>query len=110
MSGTVRGSTDGQSVEKQLRELEAVAKKEGWEIVHRFVDRSVSGAKDSKDRPAFNALCPAVMRRECDMIAAWSVDRLGRSLEPPHVPESPLAKGCNPTCRSKALISPHTEK
>ena len=91
-----RVSTDGQSVENQVRDLEAVAKKEGWTIVHRFVDRGVSGAKDRKDRPAFQALCHAVMRRECDMIAAWSVDRLGRSLLTLLTFLKDLhAKGCN---------------
>ena len=40
-----RVSTDGQSVDNQLRELEAVASKEGWEIVGRFVDHGISGAK-----------------------------------------------------------------
>lgn len=40
-----RVSTDGQSVENQLRELETVAVKEGWEIVERFVDKGISGAK-----------------------------------------------------------------
>ena len=40
-----RVSTDGQSVENQLRELEAVAVKEGWEVVERFIDKGISGAK-----------------------------------------------------------------
>jgi DNA invertase Pin-like site-specific DNA recombinase len=46
-----RVSTDGQSVENQLRELEAVAVKEGWEIVERCVDRGISGAKGREGRP-----------------------------------------------------------
>ncbi len=75
-----RVSTDGQSVENQLRELEAVAQKEGWQIAQRHVDKGISGAKGRKDRPGFDALCKASMRREFDLVAAWSVDRLGRSL------------------------------
>ncbi len=75
-----RVSTDGQSVENQLQELEAVARKEGWQIVQRYTDKGISGAKGRKDRPAFDGLCKAAMRREFDLIAAWSVDRLGRSL------------------------------
>lgn len=31
-------------------------------------------------RPAFDALLKAVSRREIDMVAAFAVDRLGRSL------------------------------
>lgn len=76
-----RVSTDGQSVENQLRELEAVAVKEGWEVVQRFVDKGISGAKGRDGRPAFDALSKGIVRREFDLVAAWSVDRLGRSLQ-----------------------------
>jgi len=76
-----RVSTDGQTTENQLAELRAVAQRAGWDIVGEFVDQGVSGAKDRDQRPAFNRLCKAAMRRECDLIAAWSVDRLGRSLQ-----------------------------
>jgi DNA invertase Pin-like site-specific DNA recombinase len=76
-----RVSTDGQSVENQLRELEAVAIKEGWDVVERFIDRGISGAKGREGRPAFDKLCLAIVRREFDVVAAWSVDRLGRSLQ-----------------------------
>ena len=74
-------STDGQSVENQLRELEVVAVKEGWEIVERFVDKGISGAKGREGRPTFDKLCKGIIRREFDMVAAWSVCRLGRSLQ-----------------------------
>ncbi|MEO7861115.1 MAG: recombinase family protein [Nitrospirales bacterium] len=76
-----RVSTDGQSVENQLRELEAVAVKEGWEVVERFVDKGYSGAKGRDGRPAFDKLCKGIVRREFELVAAWSVDRLGRSLQ-----------------------------
>jgi DNA invertase Pin-like site-specific DNA recombinase len=76
-----RVSTDGQSVDNQLRELEAVAVREGWEIVERFTDKGISGAKGRDGRPAFDRLCKGVVRREFDLVAAWSVDRLGRSLQ-----------------------------
>ena len=46
-----------------------------------FVDHAVSGAKGRKDRPQFDALGNGVARRDFDMVAAWSVDRLGRSLQ-----------------------------
>jgi DNA invertase Pin-like site-specific DNA recombinase len=38
-------------------------------------------AKGRDQRPAFRRLWDAVTRREVDMVAAWSVDRLGRSLQ-----------------------------
>ena len=40
-----------------------------------------SGAKGRDKRPAFDEMCTAATRREIDLIAAWSVDRLGRSLQ-----------------------------
>ena len=76
-----RVSTDGQSTENQLRELRAAIARHGWTIVAEYVDRGVSGAKGRKDRPRFDALLHAVARKEFDMVAAWSVDRLGRSLQ-----------------------------
>lgn len=77
----VRVSTDGQSVSNQQRELEAVAERHGWQAVEVFADRGESGSKARDERPAMRRLMAAVARREVDMVAAWSVDRLGRSLQ-----------------------------
>ena len=41
----------------------------------------VSGRPNLLKRPQFDALCKAVTRREIDLVMAWSVDRLGRSLQ-----------------------------
>jgi DNA invertase Pin-like site-specific DNA recombinase len=76
-----RVSTDDQSPENQLLELEEVAKRMQWSIIETYVDHGVSGAKGRENRAAFNALCEAAIRREFDIIMAWSVDRLGRSLQ-----------------------------
>src|SRR5678816_774928 len=76
-----RVSTDGQSVENQRRELLAVAERRGWEVVHEYSDQGISGAKGRDKRPAFDRMLKGATRREFDMIAAWSVDRLGRSLQ-----------------------------
>ncbi len=76
-----RVSTGGQTVENQLRELHAVAERLGWEVVAEFVDQGISGAKGRADRPALDSMLKAVIRREVDVVAAWSVDRLGRSLQ-----------------------------
>jgi DNA invertase Pin-like site-specific DNA recombinase len=75
----LRVSTDSQDVANQRRELEAVAQRHGWEVVGIFSDESVSGAKDR--RPEFDRLRQGIMRKEFDLVAAWSVDRLGRSLQ-----------------------------
>lgn len=76
-----RVSTDGQTTENQLRELRAAARRHGWTVVATFIDQGISGAKGRQDRPQFDALLRAVARKEFDMVAAWSVDRLGRSLQ-----------------------------
>jgi DNA invertase Pin-like site-specific DNA recombinase len=74
-------TTNGQTTENQRRELEAVAARSGWRIVHVYEDNGVSGAKGRDRRPGLDALLKAATRREFEMIAAWSVDRLGRSLQ-----------------------------
>lgn len=78
-----RVSTDhrAQTVENQLRELHAAAARLGWVVVAVFTDEGVSGAKGREQRPGYDALLKGVARREFDLIAAWSVCRLGRSLQ-----------------------------
>jgi DNA invertase Pin-like site-specific DNA recombinase len=77
----VRVSTIGQTTENQLRELRAVAKREGHKVVAEFTDNGISGAKNREARPGLNSLLEGVTRREFDKVMAWSVDRLGRSLQ-----------------------------
>jgi DNA invertase Pin-like site-specific DNA recombinase len=77
----LRVSTTGQTVENQRRELRTAAKRHGWQIVAVFEDAGISGAKGREDRPGLNALMAGIARREFDVVAAWSVDRLGRSLQ-----------------------------
>jgi len=76
-----RVSTDEQTTDNQLKELRAVAERMGWTILAEYVDHGISGAKGRDKRPQFNALMKAVSRREVQIVAAWSVDRLGRSLQ-----------------------------
>ena len=76
-----RVSTDSQTTENQLLQLHAVAERHGWIVAAEYVDNGVSGAKGRHERPQFDALLNGVARREFDMVAAWSVDRLGRSLQ-----------------------------
>jgi DNA invertase Pin-like site-specific DNA recombinase len=75
-----RVSTDGQTCSNQEAELRAVAERKDCEIVEVYTDRGISGAKGRDGRPQFDALCKAAVRREFDVVMAWSVDRLGRSL------------------------------
>jgi DNA invertase Pin-like site-specific DNA recombinase len=77
----MRVSTDHQTTANQERELREVARKAGWEIVEVYQDQGISGAKGRAQRPAFDAMCKDATRRRFDVVMAWSVDRLGRSLQ-----------------------------
>jgi len=76
----LRVSTDKQTTDNQRRELGAVAERSGWQVVKVFEDAGVSGAKGRDHRPGLDAMMKAVNAKEFDLVAAWSVDRLGRSL------------------------------
>jgi DNA invertase Pin-like site-specific DNA recombinase len=76
----VRVSTSKQATDNQRRELMAVAARSGWDVVKVYEDAGISGAKGRDKRPALDAMLKAVNAREFDMVAAWSVDRVGRSL------------------------------
>jgi DNA invertase Pin-like site-specific DNA recombinase len=76
----LRVSTGEQTTDNQRRELEEVATRHGWRVVELFEDAGISGAKGRDKRPGLDRLLKAVARRDVDMVAAWSVDRLGRSL------------------------------
>jgi DNA invertase Pin-like site-specific DNA recombinase len=73
-------TADDQTTANQIRELRAVAERHGWTVAGVFDDCGVSGGVDRDARPAMRGLLRAVARREVDMVAAWAVDRLGRSL------------------------------
>jgi len=76
----LRVSTDQQTTENQRRILLEVAERSGWEVVGIYEDHGISGSKGRDRRPGFDALLKAVARSEINMVMAWSVDRLGRSL------------------------------
>jgi DNA invertase Pin-like site-specific DNA recombinase len=76
----LRVSTGEQTTDNQRRELEQVAARHDWNIVEFFEDAGVSGTKGRDKRPGLDRLLKAVAGKDVDMVAAWSVDRLGRSL------------------------------
>ena len=77
----LRVSTDGQTTDNQRVELEKVARHRGWDIAAVFDDNGISGAKGRSFRKQFNQLINDATRGRFDIVAAWSVDRLGRSLQ-----------------------------
>jgi DNA invertase Pin-like site-specific DNA recombinase len=76
----VRVSTDKQTVENQLRELRQIAERRGWEVVKEYDDAGISGSKGRNDRPGLDEMLKDAQRRRFDVVMAWAIDRLGRSL------------------------------
>src|ERR1700754_4787543 len=76
----LRVSTAKQDTDNQRRELEAVAERSDWELVRIYEDAGISGSKGRDKRPGLDTMMRAVNAKRFDMVAAWSVDRLGRSL------------------------------
>ena len=72
-----RVSTSDQNTENQLLRLRDVAARAGWTIAHTYTE-TASGAKRS--RPALDAMMADAARRKFDVVMAWDVSRLGRSL------------------------------
>src|SRR3981081_4889270 len=77
----LRVSTREQSTAMQRAALEEVAARSGWQIVAVYEDAGISGAKGRDQRPEFDRLLKDATRRRFDVVMAWSVDRLGRSLK-----------------------------
>ena len=76
----LRVSTSGQTVENQRLELQRVVEQRGWSIVGEYVDHGISGAKGRDQRPQFDQLAKDAAQGKLDIVAAWSIDRIGRSL------------------------------
>ena len=77
----LRVSTGEQTVANQLQELEAVAAQRGWQVVEVYDDAGLSGGTSRQGRPGLDAMLRDAVRGRFDVVACWSVDRLGRSLQ-----------------------------
>jgi DNA invertase Pin-like site-specific DNA recombinase len=77
----VRVSTDKQTTANQIEELKAIAAQRGWALVETlYSDNGISGSKGRDKRPGLDAMLKDASRGKFDVVMAWSVDRLGRSL------------------------------
>jgi len=76
----LRVSTDGQTTENQRLALEAVAAQRGWTVVQIYNDNGISGAKGRDKRPGLDAIVKDASRGRFDVVMAWALDRIGRSL------------------------------
>lgn len=74
-----RVSTDKQTVEMQIHELQDFIKRRNWKIYKIFTDEGYSG-KNTK-RPAFSEMMIHARQRRFDILLVWKLDRLGRSLK-----------------------------
>ena len=76
----LRVSTSGQATENQRRELEQVAERRGWIVAAVYEDAGISGAEGRDQRPGFDRMLKDASRRKFDVVMAWAIDRVGRSL------------------------------
>jgi DNA invertase Pin-like site-specific DNA recombinase len=74
----VRVSTDKQTVENQVRELRQIAERRGWEVVEEYRDAGM--AKGRENRPGLDQMLKDASKRRFDVVMAWAIDRVGRSL------------------------------
>jgi DNA invertase Pin-like site-specific DNA recombinase len=63
----------------QLGELREYALRRGWTVTSEYVDRGVSGSKET--RPQLDRLLTDAHRRTFDGVLVWKIDRFGRSLK-----------------------------
>jgi DNA invertase Pin-like site-specific DNA recombinase len=76
----VRVSTDQQTVENQIHELKQIAERRRWQVVEIYRDAGISGSKGRDQRPGLDAMLKDASRRKFDVVMAWAIDRVGRSL------------------------------
>jgi DNA invertase Pin-like site-specific DNA recombinase len=76
----LRVSTDGQTIDNQRLALGAICEQRGWLIVQVYADNGVSGARGRSQRPGLDALLKDASRGRFNIVVAWALDRLGRSL------------------------------
>lgn len=77
----LRVSTSSQTTDNQRLELERVAALRSWTITEIYTDHGISGTKGRSDRPDLDRMLKDAVRGRFDLIAVWSLDRLGRSLQ-----------------------------
>ncbi len=74
-----RVSTLRQDEGMQIADLRELALRHKWEIVTEYIDRGVSGKKES--RAELNKLMADAKRRKFDVVMVWKFDRFARSLK-----------------------------
>jgi hypothetical protein len=66
---------------QRIKSASCAQSRAAWDAKSSTSNHGVSGAKGRDTRPQFDRLCRDATKRQFDMVMAWSVDRLGRSLQ-----------------------------
>lgn len=76
----LRVSKNEQTIENQRIELERVAKAKGWKVIAIFKDEGISGAFGRGVRAQYDTMLKQGVQAKFDVVLAWDVSRLSRSL------------------------------
>ena len=76
----LRVSKNEQTIENQRIELERVAAAKGWKVIATFKDEGVSGAFSREVRAQYDSMLKQGVQAKFDVVLAWDVSRLSRSL------------------------------
>jgi DNA invertase Pin-like site-specific DNA recombinase len=76
----LRVSKHDQTIDNQRIELERVAVAKDWKIVSVFKDEGISGSFGRGVRSQYDAMLKSGVRAQHDVVMAWDVSRLSRSL------------------------------
>lgn len=66
-----------QSIDGQLRDCYAFAKRQGYSIVTEYIDRALTGRND--DRPDFQRMLADAKKKQFQYIIVWKLDRFARN-------------------------------
>jgi len=70
---------NGQDPSLQTDELAEYCQRRGWTVAGQYVDRGISGSKDS--RPELDRMMADARARRFDAVIVWKFDRFARSLK-----------------------------
>jgi DNA invertase Pin-like site-specific DNA recombinase len=74
--GRVSTRGKGQDTENQLIQLREYCYRQGWSLVHEYIDHESGTRSDS--RTEFQKLLTAASQREFDVVVVWALDRFTR--------------------------------
>lgn len=68
-----------QSIDGQIAAAQKYAEAKGYQIIHEYVDRAMTGRNDNRD--AFQQMLSDTAKKQFSIILLWKVDRFGRNRE-----------------------------